>query len=262
MVFKMQTKPHKNKVKTAYPQNQSDQDKFYIYGKHPVFSALKNPRRKVHNVFCLEKTYLSNKDLFHEMIPKIVDSDFLKNKLRIRDEYLNHQGIIAELSPLDQPSLNELISNSPAKDRIVILDQITDPQNVGAIIRSAAAFGITKIIMPKDHSPEENHAMAKTACGCLELVTITRVVNLRSTIDLLKKHNFWVAGLDASGKDSIDNVKKVDKLAIIIGSEGKGMRDIVSKNCDFKISIPIQNNVESLNASNAAAITFYELGLT
>ena len=236
----MQTNHPKNK-NTYSPKKlkQSPQEHgiFYIYGKHPVFAALKNPKRKVHNVFCLEKTYLSNKELFNEIIPKIVDSDFLKNKLRIKDEHVNHQGIIAELSPLHQPNLNELLSNSPKKDRIVILDQITDPQNVGAIIRSAAAFGITKIIMTNDHSPEENHAMAKTACGCLELVSITRVVNLRNTIDTLKKHDFWVAGLDASGKDSIDNVKKVDKLAIIIGSEGKGMRDIVAKNCDFKSEI-------------------------
>lgn len=254
------TKKYKTKKQDKFKQS-CPYGNFFIYGKHPVFAALNNPHRQVHSVFCIEKLYLSNKSLFGKITPKIVDSDFLKNKLRLKDETINHQGIIAELSPLKQPDLNELISNSTAKDHIAILDQITDPHNMGAIIRSAAAFGINKIIVPNDHSPEENHAMAKTACGCLELVSITRVVNLRNTIDTLKKHNFWVAGLDASGKDSIDNIKKIDKLAIIIGSEGKGMRDIVAKNCDFKISIPIKPNVESLNASNAAAITFYALGL-
>ena len=145
------------------------------------------------------------------------------------------------------------------KDRIVILDQVTDPQNIGAIIRSAAAFGINKLILPSDNAPDENAGIAKAACGCLELIQIAKVTNIKNTIEKLKKMDFWIAGLDTDGKGDINDISEIDKLAIIIGSEGKGMRRLTLTHCDFLIKIPISKQVESLNASNAASIIFYLL---
>ena len=143
-------------------------------------------------------------------------------------------------------------------DRIVILDQITDPQNIGAIIRSAAAFGITKLILPANNSTDESASIAKAASGCLELVQVAKVANIKTAIETLKRQGFWIVGLDLEGKDNnLNSLSEFNKIAIIIGSEAKGMRRLTNESCDFLIKIPISNKVESLNASNAASIIFH-----
>ena len=249
----------KNYTKSANKQKNTKNEKFYIYGKHPVIAALNNPNRKVHNVFCLEKFYSPNKELLDKHNTTVVSADFLKNLLKTNEDNLNNQGVVAEVSPIASHGIHQFLLNLQTKERVAILDQITDPHNIGAIIRSAAAFGINTLIVPDDHTPHENQTIAKSSSGCLELVSMLRVTNLKNSMELLKKHGFWIVGLDKNANDSIDNLKKFDRLAIVIGSEGKGMRSLIEKNCDFKIGIPIKSNVESLNASNAAAIVFYEL---
>ena len=143
--------------------------------------------------------------------------------------------------------------------KVAILDQITDPQNIGAIIRSAAAFGITKLLLPADNTPEENASIAKAASGALETVQIAKVVNLKMAIEILKKKGFWIVGLDAHGNNDLNDLAKFNKVAIIIGSEDKGLRPLTIKSCDLLVKIPISEKVESLNASNAASIIFYFL---
>lgn len=224
-----------------------------MYGKHPVFAAMANQNRKINEVYCLENLYKNHKPLLDKYKIRIVDNNFFTSKL---GEDSTHQGIMANVTPIPIEDFTH-IDFSSDQDRIVILDQVTDPQNIGAIIRSAAAFGIKKFIIPNDGSPRENATIAKAACGCLELVQIYNAVNLKNTIDFLKKKNYWIVGLDAKGTNTIEETSKITKLVIVIGSEGKGMRRLTAESCDFKVSIPISKDVESLNASNAASIIFY-----
>lgn len=229
---------------------------YYMYGKHAVFAALKNKNRQIKQIFCTSKVWDENQKLFSKFPTEIVQNEFLNKKVG-KDQA--HQGIIALVESIFLRNITDFKFNEYI-DRIVVLDQITDPQNIGAIIRSAAAFGITKLVMPSDNMPDENGSIAKAACGCLELVEIVKVVNLKSSLDKFKKMGFWVVGLDTEGTDDIASNAETDKLVIVIGSEGKGMRRQTREACDFLVKIPIADTVESLNASNAASIVFYILG--
>jgi len=224
-----------------------------MYGKHAVLAAIKNPNRIIYKIYCLQKTFAELKAQLKSFDIEIVINDFITKKI---GQDHPHQGIIAYVNSIFLTDLEQL-DYANKNDRIAILDQITDPQNIGAIIRSAAAFGISKILIPSDNSPDENASIAKAACGCLELINIVKVTNLKSSIDKLKKKGFWIAGLDAQGVNTIENITNIDKLAIIIGSEGKGMRKLTRDSCDFLVKIEISPLVESLNASNAASIIFY-----
>ncbi len=231
--------------------------KYIMYGKHPVFAALANTNRKIHEVCCLEKYELQINDIINntnnsKIKIQIKEPSFFKNKL---GEDLSHQGIYATVEPLKIFHENELITNNI--DRLIILDQITDTHNLGAIIRSAAAFGPANLIVTDISTPHENATIAKASSGCLELVKIARVTNLAGSIQNLKKKGFWVAGLSKNGPNSFNEIKDIDKLAIIIGSEGKGMRNLTAKLCDFQVGININPDVESLNASVAAAIALH-----
>ena len=231
----------------------ANKGQYYMYGTHAVIAAAKNKARNIKQIFCLSK---QAQELYKEIpdIPiEIVSVDFINQKI---GKEQTHQGVIAKVNNVFKQGL-ESTNFTEDNETIAILDQITDPQNIGAIIRSAAAFGIKKIILPNDNTPDENATIAKTACGCLELVEVIKVTNLKQTIDKLKKIGFWIAGLDAKGKTPENSLSSHKKLAIIIGSEGKGMRPLTIKSCDFLVKIPMSDNVESLNASNAASIIFY-----
>ncbi|GAB4171117.1 MAG: 23S rRNA (guanosine(2251)-2'-O)-methyltransferase RlmB [Rickettsiaceae bacterium] len=228
---------------------------YYIYGTHAVIAAAKNNKREIKKIFCLPKQAEVVRQKTKNCDIEVVQHDFITKKIG-HDQ--PHQGVIALVNTIFKDGIDKLSFNDK-KDRVVILDQISDPQNVGAIIRSAASFGIDKIIMPKDNSPDENASIAKAACGCLELVQVAKVTNLQNTIKTLKDKGFWIAGLDARGSEELNNIINIDKVAIIVGSEGKGMRKLTSSSCDFHVKIPISSNVESLNASNAASIIFYLL---
>lgn len=232
-------------------------EEYYMYGRHAVLAAIKNPKRAIKKIYCTDKLLTDiNITLTkrHDSIPiEIVNNDFIKSKLKTEAA---HQGIIALVKSYSVHEIDNLAFES-GKDRVVILDQITDPQNIGTIIRSAAAFGINKIILPKDNTPEENASIAKTACGCLELVQIARVTNLSQTIKKLKNQGFWIVGMDGKGSPDFSVIKNIEKIAIIIGSEDSGMRRLTSESCDYHLSIPISPQVESLNAASAASIVFF-----
>ncbi len=235
--------------------NVSTRSEYYMYGTHAVLAAAKNSNREVKKIFCLPRFADEFKNKLKNHNIEIVQNDFIIKKIG-KDH--PHQGVIALVNSVFKNSINEL-EFFPTKDRIVILDQISDPQNIGAIIRSAAAFNINKIILPKDNAPDENATIAKTASGCLELVQIAKVTNIKQTIEMLKNKGFWIIGLDSKGQNNLKEIVDIDKVAIIIGSEGKGMRKLTSESCDFLIKIPISEQVESLNASNAASIIFHLL---
>jgi 23S rRNA (guanosine2251-2'-O)-methyltransferase len=225
----------------------------FLYGKHPCLAALANPNRKVLRLLVTKN---SIGDIPATLKPKNVE--FIENKdfdrffANSRD--VTHQGIALEVEPLSDVTLKS-ISESKI---LMILDQVTDPHNVGAILRSCAAFGVGGVIFPKDNAPAESGTLAKTASGALEIVPICRVTNLSRTLEQLKKDGYWVIGLDGNTKTNIDKADLTGKIALVMGAEGKGLRQLTRENCDLLVRLPISDKVESLNVSNAAAVALYE----
>ena len=162
---------------------------------------------------------------------------------------------------LNNISIEEICDEAQEKQDcyLLVLDQVTDPQNIGAIIRSCAAFGSMALIIQDKNSPQESGAMLKAAAGTFENMPICRVTNLSRALDQLKKAGFWVVGMDGYAKTNIDKMDKKGRLAIVMGSEGKGMRRLIEESCDLTVRLPIAENVESLNVSTAAAVVLYEL---
>lgn len=227
---------------------------YYIYGKHAALSALTNHKRNVMSVMCTGDVFNANQAIIAQHSYKIVNNTMLNDVL---PQGVTHQGIAVQTTPVALSDIGDLDLSSP-NTKIAILDQITDEHNIGAIIRSAAAFGITAIILTYDNSPEESGVMAKIASGALETVQLVRVINLRAVIDELKKLHFWVVGFDGDGTTLLTTEQMKGKIAIILGAEGSGMRRLTKENCDIISRIPMFPGNESINVSNAAAIVFWE----
>jgi 23S rRNA (guanosine2251-2'-O)-methyltransferase len=232
-------------------------DTYIIYGKHAVLSAIDNPNRKVHEILCIAELKDSMNSTFSSKAPV----RYLTNaELKQLTYDSPHQGIAAKVSPLTLYNIPKKILSNP-QSKFIILDQITDPQNVGAILRSAAAFGINAVIYPKHGNAAENGTVAKAACGALDTVPLIEVVNIAQTLTELKKDGFWIIGLDGNAKQSITSSKNLfdGKLAVVLGSEGSGIRPLIAKTCDLLVKLPISSSMESLNVSNAAAIVMWEI---
>jgi 23S rRNA (guanosine2251-2'-O)-methyltransferase len=233
-------------------------DQLIIYGRHAVISALKNPNRNILKLVITAENKQEIDRLGMVLPISVVDrKDFSK----FLPEDAVHQGFALFCSRLDSVDILDLIALAEDKQRchILILDQVTDPQNIGAIIRSCAAFGTLGLVVQDKNSPLESGAMDKAAAGTIEFVPVARVTNLSRAIEQLKDNGFWVMGMDGYADVTIDKVNKNGKTAIVMGSEGKGMRRLVQENCDTSVKLPISPNVESLNVSTAAAIALYEL---
>jgi 23S rRNA (guanosine2251-2'-O)-methyltransferase len=229
---------------------------YHMYGTHAVLSALANPRRKIYKIYVTNKNASMAELKKFQHLVEIVDHKYLD---RILGPDQPHQGLAASVHTVFGHDINEIFKQSKEQNSVAILDQISDPQNIGAIIRSAAAFGVRNIILPKDHCPAENASIAKAASGCLELVKVYKITNIAAALEQFKKHEYWIAGLSGKGNNSISDLKGIKKIAVIIGAEGKGMRKLTEEHCDFLVKITIAPDVESLNASNAASIIFYNL---
>lgn len=229
-----------------------------LYGKHAVFSALKNPKRQIMKLMILKENESELKKEFAGQVYQIVQK---KDMEKLLAPNAVHQGYVLITKPLPSMFLEDLIEKTANEQRcvVLILDQVTDPQNVGAIIRSAAAFHATAIIVQDKNAPFESGAMAKASAGTIEFMPLVRVTNLTRAIETLKKTGFWIVGMDGYAKQKIDEVDKNSKLAVIMGSEGAGMRRLVEESCDIKVRLEINEKVESLNVSAAAAIVLYEL---
>lgn len=229
-----------------------------IYGKHAVLAALANPVRKIHKVFCL----LENVGELRAVVGnrKLVVADKKEFEKLLPFEAV-HQGVAAVAEALKNVDIDDICAKTENKENcsLLILDQVTDPQNIGAIVRSCAAFGAEALVVQDKNSPKESGAMLKAAAGTYEKMPVCRVTNISRAVEKLKKAGFWVVGMDGYAKDEIASLQKGGKMAVIMGSEGKGMRRLVSQSCDMLIRLPISPDVESLNVSNAAAIVLYEL---
>ena len=246
----------------------TDSNQIWLYGKHSVLSALQKKRRKVFQILVtknsaaeLEKFLQHNNLQKLADIIKLTDNDHI-NSVVGRDQI--HQGIAASCSRLAVKNQNDLLEElyklkKPQLPNLILLDQLSDPQNIGAIIRSAASFGVKKIIFCEHNAPRESAAMCKSSAGTIEMIDLVTVVNFSNLIEKLKKLGYWCIGLDGRSSTFIDEIKNYDNVALIVGSEGDGIRELVKKNCDILAKIKIDPSVESLNASVATSIALYEL---
>jgi 23S rRNA (guanosine2251-2'-O)-methyltransferase len=235
---------------------------FFIVGQHAVIEALRNPSRKVLRIFLTEES----KKNIHRKNPKrnVLDDVkvYFKTKKEL-DKYttkenLLHQGYVAEVEHLEKPILKDFIKN---KENITLacLDSVTDPRNIGSLIRSASSFNIDGIIVKDRHFPSDSKLMYKAASGCMEHINIFEVANINSTLKNLREKNYWVYGFDSSGDKNFTEIKWKGNNVLLFGSEGFGMREHTSKYTDFLVKIDINKNIESLNISNSAAIVFHHL---
>lgn len=229
-----------------------------IYGKHAVLAALNNPQRKVSKVMCLREAANDVHGKIAENKIFVVEKKELEKMLPFEAV---HQGVVAIADMLPSISIEDIceMSENSTNCNILVLDQVTDPQNIGAIVRSCAAFGCMTLMVQDKNSPQESGAMLKAAAGTFENMPVCRVTNLSRALEQLKKIGFWVVGMDGYAKTNIDKLDKNGKLAVVMGSEGKGMRRLIEESCDITVRLPIAENVESLNVSTAAAVVLYEL---
>ena len=235
---------------------------FFIVGQHAVIEALRNPQRKVLRVFLTEEAKKNihrknqNKNLLEDV--KI----YFKSKKELdkysSKEQLMHNGYVAEIEHLDQPDLKKFIKD---KNNLtfVCLDEVTDPRNIGSLIRSAASFKIDGLIIKERHFPSNSKLMYKSASGCMEHLNIFEVSNINSTLKNLKKNKFWVYGFDARGNKDFTDIKWEGNNILLFGSEGFGIKQHTGKYADFLVKINMYDKIESLNISNSAAIVFHHL---
>ena len=223
-----------------------------VYGRN-VAKEILQENKKVRKIIIQENF---DDKLINSLIEKSNFKVEIKSKREIDDLCLGlHQGIILDIPDYEYFNLDDLID----EEIVVILDHLEDPHNLGAIIRTCEAAGIKGIIIPKDRQVGVNATVMKTSVGTLEKVKVAEVTNVVNTIDKLKKNNFWIVG--TALEDSVD-YREIDysgKIALVIGNEGKGISDLVRKNCDFIAKIPMYGDVNSLNASVAAGIMIYEI---
>ena len=235
---------------------------FFIIGQHAVIEALRNPKRKVLRVFLTEE---AKKNIHRKNPKKNVLKDvkvYFKSKKELdkytSKEQLIHGGYVSEIEHLDQIDLKTFIKEKK-KLTFVCLDEVSDPRNIGSLIRSAASFKIDGLIVKERHFPSDSKLMYKSASGCMEHLNIFKVSNINSTLKNLREKNFWVYGFDAKGNEDFTDVKWEGKNILLFGSEGFGMRKHTNKYADFFVKININNDIESLNISNSAAIVFHHL---
>lgn len=228
----------------------------WVYGWHAVTAALANPERIVLRIIATASN-ADQLELPRKLpTPHIMDT---KEMDRILGHESVHQGIAAEVRPLEPFVLEDIIHIENPEGPIVILDQVSDPHNVGAIMRTAAAYDAIAVIMPKDHSAPETPAMAKAASGGLDIVPRIVVTNLATTMRELKEAGYWIIGLEGESQTLLTEVKFAAKTVIVLGAEGRGMRRLTADLCDERVRLPMGERMESLNVSNAAAVALYHL---
>ena len=236
----------------------------WIWGKHSVYEALCS-ERAINRIWCTSEIFSSDK--FYILLKDFKSKGVLIeevswNRLSQMTNGASHQGVALQLACSKTVSLEQLIyisKHNCANPIILALDGITDPHNVGAIIRSAEAFDCKGIIIPQRRSAGLTGTVAKVAAGALEHIKVSRVVNLNRALDELKKNGFLVVGLSGDGQLSISNFREKAPLVVIVGSEDKGISLLTQKKCDFLLSIPLRGKTSSLNASVAAAISLFHL---
>ncbi|MEO6360047.1 MAG: 23S rRNA (guanosine(2251)-2'-O)-methyltransferase RlmB [Sphingomicrobium sp.] len=237
--------------KSHQPHTNPNRPRFW--GKHAVTAVLDNPDRRV------LKAWATPEAAGFMRFPKDVAVTLadVADLGRLVPSDAPHQGVVIEAEPLEDIWLGDILAVAPEQAILLVLDQITDPHNVGAILRSAAAFGAIGIVTQDRHSPPEGGALAKAASGALERVPWARVVNLARALDEIAEAGFWRIGLAGDADMELKEAVGPKKIALVLGAEGPGMRPNTREHCDALARLPISDAVESLNVSNAAAVALY-----
>ena len=229
----------------------------WLYGLHAVRAALANPRRKVLRAVLSER---AASELGHRLLAQIRYEIAPPDAFdRLLPKGSVHQGAALNCEPLARRSLEDVLGDSPVRRLVLVLDQISDPHNTGAILRSAAAFFVAAVVVQDRHSAPESGALAKAASGALDLVPYVEVVNIARTLDELAERGFFRIGLAGDGDGALRDCVGDSDIALVLGSEGSGIRRLVRERCDRIAYIPISSQMESLNVSNAAAVALYEV---
>ncbi len=233
---------------------------FFIAGRHAVIAALKNPKRRVIKIFLTED---SKKNIHKQNPNKNLLKDikiFYKSKKELdkycRNDGILHQGYVAEIEHLENLTLKEFIKNK-SKLNFVCIDEVTDPRNIGSLIRSAASFNIDGLIVKERHFPSESKLLYKSASGSTEHLNIFQVSNINTTLKFLREKNFWIYGFAANANKDFTKVDWKGNNVLLFGSEGHGIKQHTEKYTDFSVKININKSIESLNISNSAAIVFH-----
>jgi 23S rRNA (guanosine2251-2'-O)-methyltransferase len=248
----------KHQPKRSRSQPEPGSGAFWLYGIHAARAALSNPRRRILRARLVEAVWQQLKDQFGPETPaQICPADQIS---QLVPPGAVHQGIALLCEPLPPIDLDEFLAVILAgARRIAVLDQITDPHNEGAILRSAAAFGFAGVVVQTRHSPPETGVLAKAASGALDLVPRISVVNIARALEEMGRAGIWRVALTADGAEEIRNALTGRDLAVVLGAEGSGLRRLVRERCDTSAYIPMATAMQSLNVSNAAAIAFYEI---
>ncbi len=225
-----------------------------LWGRHAVEAALKNPVRRHRKLWATREGIAS---LDGELPPDFpVEYAEVADLARLVARDAPHQGLVLECLPLDDLHLADVLDGDPARP-IVVLDQVTDPHNVGAILRSAAAFDVAALVTQDRHAPPEGGVVAKSASGALEIVPWVRVVNLARALEEIAEAGYWRIGLAGEAEATLAEALPAGPVALVLGAEGEGMRHNIAAHCDALARLPISDAMESLNVSNAAAISLY-----
>jgi 23S rRNA (guanosine2251-2'-O)-methyltransferase len=224
-----------------------------LWGKHAVAAALDNPERKV------LKAWATREVAAFMQFPNDVGVTLAEapDLGRLVPHDAPHQGVVIEVEPLEEIWLGDVLAGAPERSVLLVLDQVTDPHNVGAILRSAAAFGAIGIVTQDRHSPPESGVIAKAASGTLERVPWARVVNLARALEEIGEAGFWRIGLAGDADTDLKDALGPRRIALVLGAEGSGLRPNTREHCDALARLPISDSIESLNVSNAAAVALY-----
>lgn len=245
-------------VKRTATQTHTAYDSYYMYGVHAIEAALHNKDRIIFELCHTHNTTLPQ--AASRLKPNQIQCVAKDHLNSLVGEDAVHQGIVMRVAPLKAIALSSLsrIQNTQKSPHIMVLDQVTDPHNVGAILRSCAVFGASALVMTERHTPLETGVLAKTASGALEHVPIIRITNLAQGLEQLKKYGFWTIGLAEKARQKLSEIDFSVPTAIVMGAEGQGLRTLTQKHCDIMAHISSSLTFSTLNVSNAAAVILYE----
>lgn len=257
--FRGRPRPHKpagQRAASGVSLSAPDDGLVRLFGSHAVDAALRNPLRRAHRLLATENAERRLQDIIRasgvaveRTTPGALD--------RLLGAETVHQGLLLEADPLPEPSLDELVHRARAAGPLILLDHVTDPHNAGAVLRSAAAFGAAGVVMTRRHSPPLNGVLAKSASGALDLVPVLTVQNLARTMEDLKARGFRLIGLEGTSTAALEDETFSGLSALVLGAEGKGLRQLTAETCDVLVSIATADTLASLNVSNAAAVALH-----
>lgn len=235
-----------------------------LWGWHAVVMALRNDKRRITGLLCTSRTGVELGARLDELTdsrrgeipePKIVDKEALDT---LAGPDAVHQGIVAEVLPLPDVAIEDILKDAGERCLLVLLDQVTDPHNVGAILRSASAFGARAVVAPDRNAAPTTGVLAKSASGALDAIDLVHITNLSRTMEQLRDAGFWCIGLDGEARGTLDSADLKGRVAIVMGAEGSGLRRLTRENCDLLARLPTSGPVATLNVSAATAVALYE----